>query len=68
VVNSGKKWAKMGKSGYSKRGDHIPQVSNLLDKIGYFKPLYAVICTISKIRAYKETKRELKQLKERIKP
>jgi len=63
VGNSGKKWAKMGKSGYSRKGDHIPQVSNLLDKIGYFKPLYAVICTICKIRAYKGTKRKNKTLK-----
>ena len=53
----------MGKSGYSRKGDHIPQLSNLLDKIGYFKPLYAVICTISKIRAYKRTKRKNKTLK-----
>ena len=53
----------MGKSGYSKRGDHTNGVSNLLDKIGYFKTLYAVICTICKIRAYKGTKRKNKTLK-----
>ena len=53
----------MGKSRYSRKGDHILQVSNLLDKIGYFKSLYAVIYTISKIRAYKQTKTTKKNLK-----
>jgi hypothetical protein len=53
----------MGKNGYSRKGDHTNGVSNLLDKIGYFKTLYAVICTICKIRAYKGTKRKNKTLK-----
>jgi hypothetical protein len=59
VVISGKKWVKVG----GNKGDNTIQLSNLLDKIGYFKTLYAVICTISKIRAYKATKRKNKTLK-----
>ncbi len=42
-----------------KRGDNTIQLSNLLDKIGYFKSFYAVIYTICYIDAILR----LKQLK-----